>query len=250
MSRFISGINPGAGWAPAGPVGGANARAPGPGVRRKLADELGDFLLTDEAVGRIDFRLGVGNERVHVTGAKLRSVGHRLQVSALALVVDDAKLEERGAGATYHPGNETFTFRGDVMFSEAEIEEMPEAMARMVRGSVFRGDALTCGLVVHEAVHALLGAEGRALIRLVNETAAYLAECLWHVLRGSYDFLDRHSGGTRIYARAHDIIVAHGLAEKRGAHVPRREYLPLLRLIQADPLYRGLGFFERERRWR
>jgi hypothetical protein len=116
---------------------------------------------------------------------------------------------------------------------------MPEQMAKAVRGSLFRGDALTCGLVVHEAVHSKLGLQGRAIVQLSDEAAAYLAETLFHAYRDTYPFYLSHAADEthrQIIETARELITEHRLDSNPGRHLNWLQYRALRKAINADPL--------------
>ncbi len=240
-------MNPGASWRSPRPVG-AEAPPP-PDVERQLRLEIADFLLSDDVHTRIDFQLGRIAERIHVTGQKLRGVGRRLKQADLKLKIADEELDKLDYGAAFSRQQKKFMFRSGVMYGAAEVADMPDLMARGVGGTLFRGDALTKGLVVHEAVHALLGFEGRSLVRLSDESAAYIAEVLFHVLFETYDFLIAHADeGLEIYQAARAIIAEHGLDVTPGARVTWLEYRDLAKTIQANDAYSHVGRLERYKR--
>ncbi len=241
------GMNPGASWRSPRPTG-AEAGPP-PDVERQLRIEIADFLLSDDVHRKIDFQLGRIAERIHITGEKLRQVGRRLQEEELKLKIADEELDKLDYGAAFSRHNKKFMFRSAVMYGAEEVAEMPDLMARGVGETLFRGDALTKGLVVHEAVHALLGFEGRALVRLSDESAAYIAEVLFHVLFDTYDFLLAHSDdGREIYEAARAIIAEHGLDTNPGARVTWLQYRDLAKTIRANDAYNHLGRLERYKR--
>lgn len=244
VSRPQPGINRGAAWCAAGPLG----KKPRARLSKEvqLAREIGHFLACDTDISRIDFYLGVSDERIHITGSKLHSVGYWLANAELNLKIADADLEKADYGAAFNRGDKQFLFRSVVMFSDDDREDMPDWMGRMIADSLFRDDALTKGLVLHEAVHALLESEGRALLRLSDEAAAYLAQVLFHVYCDTYDFLMENAGeGKKIYETARKIIDKHKLDKKPGTHVKFSEYRPLSKVIQAMPNYDHIGSLER-----
>ena len=218
------------------------------GRNDQLVSEIAKFLHTDEDIPKIDFHLGISEKRIHITGAKIANIGTHLQAGELWLkIVKDNKIPKE-AGAVYSRKEREFRFRSWIAFSKEEIEEMPEQMAKAVRGSLFRDDALSCGLVVHEAVHAVLGLEGRAIVQLSDEAAAYLAETLFHVYRDTYPFKLSHAADEthrQIIETARELITEHRLDSNPGRHLNWLEYRALRKAINADPLYKHLGPIER-----
>lgn len=249
VSRPRAGINRGAASCKAGPIGTL------PKTRFcqevQLSKEIGHFLATDEDISKIDFHLGITGDRIHITGAKLHRVGTWLANARLSLEIADEELDDLNYGAAFYRGSKRFLFRSGVMFSDEDRDDMPEWMGRMVEESLFRDDALTRGLVLHEAVHAALESENRALLRLSDETAAYLTQVLYHVYTDTYDFLLENSGeGKPIYETAHNIIAKHKLDKEPGARVGYLQYRPLSKVIQDRPNYGHLGTLERYSRRR
>jgi hypothetical protein len=217
------------------------------GRNDQLASEIAKFLHTNEDIPKIDFHLGISEKRIHITGAKIANIGTHLQAGELKVKIVKNKLLG-DAGARYRRKERKFLFRSWIAFSKEELEAMPEQMAKAVRGSLFRGDALTCGLVVHEAVHAALGLEDRAIVRLSDEAAAYLAETLFHVYRTTYPFYLSHAGNEphrQIIETARELITEHRLDSSPGRHLNWLEYRALRKVIHADPLYEDLGPIER-----
>ena len=140
-------------------------------------------------------------------------------------------------------------------FSKEEIEEWPQ-----LQGSLFVTNAIARGLVVHEAVHAVMGWEGRRTVILSDEAAAYLAETLYHVGRGTYDtYLDSADDKAahlriafrQIVETARELITGaesiteHQLDSEPGRHLNWLQYRALRKAIHAHPEYRHLGPTER-----
>lgn len=118
-----------------------------------------------------------------------------------------------------------------------------------LKGSVFQDEALTCGVVVHEFVHAVLHSEGRAIVQLSDEAAGHLAETLYHARRDSYDrYLDKATSEEHreIIETARELITKHQLDSKgKGKHLNWLEYRALRKAIHAHPEYAHLGPVER-----
>lgn len=181
---FRLGMNPHAGWRMSVPLGLHIKKNRKKNIYLQLAKEIAAFLDGDEDIDKINFHIGLISRRIHITGGKIKEIGQRLQNNVLKIVIDDDGLENRGAGATF--GSNVFTFRGKIMFTAEEIAKMPEAMARMVRDTLFRGDVWSRELVIHEAVHAVLEHENRNILRVNNEAAAYLAAALYRTYTSAY----------------------------------------------------------------
>jgi len=101
---------------------------------------------------------------------------------------------------------------------------------------------------VHEAVHAVLGLEGRAIVKLSDEAAAYLAETLYQVCRHTYLFYLSHAADEthrQIIETARELITEHQLDSNPGRHLNWLQYRALRKAIHADPVYRHLGPIER-----
>jgi hypothetical protein len=217
----------------------------------QLVSEIADWVYKDDAlqggragnVAEIDFYLGISEKRIHITGAKIADIGRRLKLGEFKLKVEDAKVR-KGPPAEYIRASKTFVFRFRLTFSEEEIEETLQ-----LRGSLFKADAFICGVIVHEFVHAVLHSEGSAIVRLSDEAAAYLAQTLYHVRRGSYDgkYLEYaiEDGAGEIVETARELITKHGLKDSKGKHLNWLQYRPLRKAIHAHPRYRPLGPIER-----
>lgn len=235
-------------WRSPGPTG---AEAPPETIRQRfldqLATEIGEFLADDEDVKKIDFHLGISERRIFISGEKLKKIGIELQRHQLKLQVSDAAVR-KGAGAHFARNEDQFVFRGWIAFSEAEMEDMPDAMRIAIEGTVFRDDALSLGLVVHEAVHAILSREGRSIVRLSDEAAAYLTQGLFHRFRGTDDLLLKSksdSESRRIFETANELIDEHRLHTNPGQHLSWLQYKKLRKAIHDHELYKHLGPIER-----
>jgi hypothetical protein len=241
------GISPYGAWRIPGPTGAVISRRETSGRRAQLTREIAKFLYSGEDIAKIDFYLGISEKRIHITGRKIAEIGTRLETGELTLEMVDANVP-KDAGAAYSRKGRKFLFRSWIAFSEEEKEEMPESMAQAVGNSLFRDDSITCGLVVHEAVHSVLGLEGRAIVQLSDEAAAYLAETLFHVYRDTYDFYLSHAKGEwhrQIIETARELIADHQLDSKPGRHLNWLQYRRLRKVIHAHPLYSHLGPIER-----
>jgi hypothetical protein len=210
----------------------------------QLVSEIAKFVYKDKAVEEIDFYLGISQKRIHINRAQLAEVGTRLEVGWYTVKV--VPKVQKGPPAEYIRNGKkkgTFVFRFRLTFSEEEIEEMPQ-----LRGSVFRDEALICGAIVHEFVHAMLHWEGRDIVRLSDEAAGYLAEALYHVHRETYGtWLDYATSkeARGIYETAGELITKHGLKDSKGKHLNWLEYRALRKAIHAHEKYRHLGPIER-----
>ncbi|MGB7791235.1 MAG: hypothetical protein WBL39_08475, partial [Terrimicrobiaceae bacterium] len=120
------------------------------GPHAQLALEIARFLHTDGDIAKIDFHLGIFEKRIHITGAKIADIGTKLQAGEIRLDVG-VNLSE-GAHGAYDRYERKFRFRSSMAFSKEEIEEWPQ-----LQGSLFVTNAIARGLVVHEAVHAVMG---------------------------------------------------------------------------------------------
>jgi hypothetical protein len=211
----------------------------------QLVSEIAKFVYKDKAVEEIDFYLGISQKRIHINRAQLAEVGTRLEVGWYTVKV--VPKVQKGPPAEYIRNGKkkgTFVFRFRLTFSEEEIEETLQ-----LRGSLFKADAFICGVIVHEFVHAVLHSEGSAIVRLSDEAAAYLAQTLYHVRRGSYDgkYLEYaiEDGAGEIVETARELITKHGLKDSKGKHLNWLQYRPLRKAIHAHPRYRPLGPIER-----
>jgi hypothetical protein len=213
----------------------------------QLVSEIADWVYKDDNVAEIDFYLGISEKRIHITGAGIAKIATLLEAGKFALEVDDAKIP-KGLGALYIRKERKFVFGSGIVYSQEEIEEMADHM----RGSLFRDEPLARGLVVHEFVHAVLDLEGRAIVELSDEAAAYLAETLYHVRRDSrglntykvYHENARDEWHSRIIEVARDLITEHRL-DSKGKHLNWLQYRALRKAIHAHPAYRHLGPIER-----
>ena len=208
----------------------------------QLVSEIAKFVFEDKAVGEIDFYLGISQKRIHINRAQLAEVGNRLKAGLYTIKEVNAKVQ-KGPPAEYIRNGKTFVFRFRLRFSEEEIEESPQ-----LEGSVFRKEALICGVIVHEFVHAMLHWEGRAIVQLSDEAAGYLAEALYHLHRGTYDtWLQEATSqeAQRICKTAGELITKHGLKDSKGKHLNWLEYRALRKAIHAHEQYRHLGPIER-----
>jgi hypothetical protein len=209
----------------------------------QLVSEIVKFLYTDKGIAKIDFHLGISENRIHITGAKIAKIGTRLQAGEFTLEVVDAKVRKGPPAEYIRKGKERkFLFRFSITFSEEEIEENPSL-------PVFRNETLVCGVVVHEFVHAVLD-EGRAIVRLSDEAAAYLAETLYHVCGDppTYDTYLKYATGEQarqIIKTARELITEHRLDSEPGRHLNWLQYRALRKVIHAHPDYRHLGPIER-----
>ena len=216
----------------------------------QLIFEITDCVFKDDDIPKIDFYLGISEKRIHVTGKRIAEIANQLRAGWFILEVDDAKVPKGvfGAYTREKRGNSqgTFVFRSGIKYSQEEIEEQPQHM----RSNLFRDNPLARGLFVHEFVHAWLHLEGRAIVRLSDEAAGFLAETLYHVRRGSYDIYHKNAmdeAHRRIIETAHQLIRKHRLdsPDSKGKHLNWLQYRALRKAIHAHSAYSDLGPIER-----
>lgn len=208
-----------------------------------LTEDIARVLLETTEIDLIDFYLGAG-QRKHIDGAGIREVGRAISDGRVAVFADDSKLRKHADG-TYRPRpNELILSEGHVFADTAENR----ATSHIEVGG-FIGTADQVGLVIHEAVHALLDMKERAVLKLSNEVAAYVAQVTFlHHYVGFWDVLGEGASTAqrRILVTAFELARDEGILDGRGVHLRWDACRPLRHALKASPIYSNIGWLERE----
>ena len=172
-------------------------------------------VLRDPALDAIDFCIGLTN-RLQVDGAGLRIVAGHIERGDIRVVPDN--------NDDIHGGR--YFSRENRMHLRTAIDDI--------------GPILLDGLIVHEAVHALMDVRAKRVLSLRNEAAAYTAQAIFLAKNTYLDGAIKRekTEKTRAIMRAAQAVVErHKLLTRKGVRLSRTDVLPLIEAIEVHPAY-------------
>jgi hypothetical protein len=162
-------------------------------------------ILREPAVGKIDFHL----QTVQVNGSGLRDIARIIQKGDIQIYLYGGLSSE----AKYFPKRDALA-----------VKSMSNELA-------FKG------LIVHEAVHALLDLKKASRMTVLsNEVAAYIAQVLYLLYSGEEDF----STSPRVFQETLKLVQQYNLT-KGNVWLRWTHYQHLRTVVQQDPLYRKVS---------
>lgn len=164
-------------------------------------------ILTDSVTAKIDFHL----ENLWISGAGFARVSRAISDGKIKVIV----YAKEDSAAQYYAKRNTLVIRE---LSEKDKEELS-----------------TKGLLVHEAVHAIVDIDRCAkTTKVTTEAAAYLAQVIFLIGHGDTNF----SSSKRVFQAAAAIVNRYKM-RSRVVWLPRTLYEPLRQAVLTDSLYKS-----------
>ncbi len=188
----------------------------------QVQEMIGDFLLSDIAIGQIDFSIGLA-QRIKVDTMRLRYVGELVKSGVMEILLMDPKEMQ---DACNKPCGGKYTETNKLMLDKNQIQ-------LDWNGSNYKGKMWIRAVVVHEATHAVIDLNRRSVFSHREEAAAYLATCIFLHYHGALGLFI----GSDIFNEAGNVVKNHQLNQKQGVHLSRNNISALLRAIRKHPTY-------------